>query len=920
MRANIIGRTVARATGAIAIGAVLAVPAMAQDSEGLDEVVVQARKYSENLQEVPLSITVISAEEIARQGLGSTEDIARLDPSVIFDYGNAMQDMRVVIRGLSPTRGRVNSAILVDGVDVTSESIQFAGGSLLAGGRLFDLEQVEIVKGPQAALYGRAAFAGAISYRTKDPAKEFGAEVKLDASEEGRYSGGIGFDLPVNDSFGVRLSGTYWNRDSIHQNIALNGDTGAGDGFSLALTSKWDVSENFSARLRLDYSDDSYTQRADSYRRSNVVVDPASANFCAAAPMGQPDPRIASPTCVFTGTGINSTTGAPGSVSRLFYWGSAGRWADLGSPRPTRSPNPKTGQMYPGSQSDMLRANLNLEWTLGAGTLTSITGYTDSDQRFHQDLDGDVVWNGTIDTADRMSEFKSHTVTKQLNQELRYRSEFEGPINFTVGGQYYSADDDNITNSASVSCFPTFFNCGGLPPSFVPPNGIPRVTAYSQSARLNILDRPWGRELDHTSFYGMVEFSPSEKWEFEIEGRRSREGETIYGPICDPANTHTAFGFPFPCGDPTTTPAGSPFPPGFPGVVFPFSVDFPSSTQLFSPLTAGGIRQQTSILGVAPEYRSSFTAYRGYALFKATESVNLYATVGRSVKPGGRSTVTAGNWLDGNYDGVYDDTLYGPEKLTSYEIGAKMQWLDNRLRTNFSVFSQKYDQKQIGTQTVTPNGTPVGRIINAGKAKIDGLETDIQWRATDNLTLGLAYSYLDAKYTSFEFLSNSPTDAIRYGDCTKEIVVRGGVTSYFCRINALRNRSLKLEDVPEHSLVAQARYELPISAFGGAKFYIEGDSQVQTERFIDPSNRRWVEDYVLANLRVGLSGDRWDAMLYVNNLTDDDTILTAQDSPGDVDASIRTPGAFGPTDGISITLPDPRLIGVRFNWRFGGGQ
>ena len=906
MRAYRIRAFVLRTAGAMAIGALTTVPAFAATSEsaGLDEVVVQARKFAENLQEVPLSISVISAEEIARQNLSSNEDIARLDPSVIFDYGASLQDTRIVIRGLSPTRGRVNSAVLIDQVDVTSESIQFAGGGLLATSRLFDLQQVEIVKGPQAALYGRTAFAGAISYTTKDPGKEFGTEVRVDGSEKGRYYAGVGLDLPVNENFGVRVSGTYYNRDSIYKNIALNADVGASDGYGLAVTSKWQATENFSARLRLDYAQDNAAIRPQVYLRANERLDPAAANLCANAAA-----RTASTTCVFTGTGINPTTGAVGSQTRLFYRGSTGRYSDLGSPRPNMSPDPKTGQMYPGSELKTFRANLTLEWKLAQGTLSSITGLTDSDAFTSEDLDHDATWNGTIDTANRLSAFKTKTKTKQFNEELRYRSDLEGPLNFTVGGQFFKADDDNVTNSISMSCFPGFFNCG-FPPF------IPTVTAYSQVARLNVLDRIWGRGLDHKSFYGMLEFKATDKWTFEIEGRHSKESEYIVGPNCDPANTSLAFGFPLTCADVTTTAAGSPFPPGTPGVVFPFTVDFPSSTLLYSPLTSAGVRQQTSVTARTPDYDSSFTTYRAYALFKAADNINLYATVGRSIKPGGRSTVTAGNWVDGNYDGILDDTLYGPEKLISYEVGAKMQWLDNRLRTNVALFKQKYSQKQIGTQLLTPNGTPVGRIINAGAAKIDGIEADIQWRATERLTLGVGYSYLDAKYTDFKFRSNSATDAIRFGDCTREQLGTG----FFCQIDALKNRSLRLEDVPEHSLVAQARYELPISAFGGTKFYVEGDSQVQTERFVDPANRRWVEDYVIANIRLGVMADRWEAVLYVNNITDDDTILSAQDNPGDVDASINTPNAFGPTDGLIITLPDPRIVGVRFNWRFGGGK
>ena len=629
MRANRIRSFVLRAVGAMALGGLANVPAFAQTSEsGLDEVVVQARKFSENLQEVPLSISVISAEEISRQNLSSNEDIARLDPSVIFDYGASLQDTRIVIRGLSPTRGRVNSAVLIDQVDVTSESIQFAGGGLLATGRLFDLQQVEIVKGPQAALYGRSAFAGAISYTTKDPAREFGTDVRVDGSENGRYFAGVGLDLPVNENFGVRVSGTYYNRDSIYKNIALNADVGASEGYSLAVTSKWQATENFSARLRLDYTQDDAEVRPQFYLRANERLDPAPANLCANAAA-----RTASTTCVFTGTGINPTTGAVGSQTRLFYRGSTGRYSDIGSPRPNMTPDPKTGQMYPGSELKTFRANLTMEWKLPQGTLTSITGFTDSDAFTSEDLDHDATWNGTIDTANRLSAFKTNTKTKQFNEELRYRSELEGPLNFTVGGQFFKADDDNVTNSLSMSCFPGFFNCG-FPPF------IPTVTAYSQVARLNVLDRIWGRGLDHKSFYGLLEFRPTDKWTFEIEGRHSKESEYIVGPNCNPANTSLAFGFPLTCADATTTAAGSPFPPGTPGVVFPFTVDFPSSTLLYSPLTAAGVRQQTSVTARTPDYDSSFTTYRAYALFKAADNINLYTA------PGGHAGARRGTHAD----------------------------------------------------------------------------------------------------------------------------------------------------------------------------------------------------------------------------------------------------------------------------------
>ena len=136
-------------------------------AQSIEEITVTTRRKTESLQDVPLAITVIGAEEIERQGINSLKDIANLDPSVGFDTSYGPADTRVAIRGLSNTRGRSNVAFLIDGIDVTTENVIAAGSGLLANQRLLsDVERIEIVKGPQSALFGRAAFAGAISYHS----------------------------------------------------------------------------------------------------------------------------------------------------------------------------------------------------------------------------------------------------------------------------------------------------------------------------------------------------------------------------------------------------------------------------------------------------------------------------------------------------------------------------------------------------------------------------------------------------------------------------------------------------------------------------------------------------------------------------------------------------------------------------------
>ena len=181
---------VASAWIAVAIGSSVPVTVLAQ----IEEVVVTTRKREENLQDIPLAVSAITAEQIQRQGINSLADVVQNQPSVKFDQSFGPADNRITVRGLSNTRGRSNVAFLIDGIAVTTENLISAGSGLLANRRLLsDVERIEVVKGPQSALFGRSAFAGAISYITKEPGDEFEGRVNLDVGDYGRRTvdGGI---------------------------------------------------------------------------------------------------------------------------------------------------------------------------------------------------------------------------------------------------------------------------------------------------------------------------------------------------------------------------------------------------------------------------------------------------------------------------------------------------------------------------------------------------------------------------------------------------------------------------------------------------------------------------------------------------------------------------------------------------------
>ncbi|TQV81256.1 TonB-dependent receptor [Exilibacterium tricleocarpae] len=190
---NISRKRVSVAVGAvigIQLAAGIGAPALAQGDEQaenlLEEIVVTSRKRSESLQEVPLAISAFSAADIQANGMMDIRDIANATPGLTYgaEFGRAAE--RPTIRGMSNTATAIEQpvAVFIDGVYQTT--------SVLATS-LSDLERVEVVKGPQSALYGRSTFGGAINYVRRRPDNEMDARLSVSAGEDNyeAYLGGV---------------------------------------------------------------------------------------------------------------------------------------------------------------------------------------------------------------------------------------------------------------------------------------------------------------------------------------------------------------------------------------------------------------------------------------------------------------------------------------------------------------------------------------------------------------------------------------------------------------------------------------------------------------------------------------------------------------------------------------------------------
>jgi iron complex outermembrane recepter protein len=214
----------------IAVGAVVAaLPVLAQTAE-LEEVVVTARKRSESFRDVPITMNVITDQTIQQAGIESTRDYVAMIPNMtIVETQNAGNSF-ITVRGISQARNSEPSvAVLVDGV-LESNPYEFDQ-------ELFDIQQIEVLKGPQGALYGRNAIGGAIIITTKDPSDQFEATTRVGVGNgtservQGAVSG------PLGDTLKYRASVNFYNTGGYLENAYLH--------------DKADPMRDYSARMRL---------------------------------------------------------------------------------------------------------------------------------------------------------------------------------------------------------------------------------------------------------------------------------------------------------------------------------------------------------------------------------------------------------------------------------------------------------------------------------------------------------------------------------------------------------------------------------------------------------------------------------------------------------------------------------------------
>jgi iron complex outermembrane receptor protein len=233
------------ATGLISLVAADVEIAMAQ-ADADEQIVVTARRRLESFQDVPIAITAFSEADIEAAGIDRPQDFVALTPNVTLVETQNQGTSFLTIRGISQARNsEPSAAILVDGVLLTNPA-QLTQ-------ELFDVQQIEVLRGAQGAVYGRNAIGGAIVVTTREPGDEFEGRLKLGYDDGPGYNAGVSVGGPLGDSdtFKYQASLSYYDTDGWIENTYLNQEADPYKDLSVRTRLIWEPNDRLKADARL---------------------------------------------------------------------------------------------------------------------------------------------------------------------------------------------------------------------------------------------------------------------------------------------------------------------------------------------------------------------------------------------------------------------------------------------------------------------------------------------------------------------------------------------------------------------------------------------------------------------------------------------------------------------------------------------
>ena len=239
-----------------------AAPAAKDEAASIDEIIVTARRVEERLQDVPISITVLTEEDLSNNNIQSAKDIATYTPGLTTNNRYGSDNTTWTIRGFTQEQ-RTTSTVGTYFADVVAPRGSGAtqGGDGAGPGSLFDLQNVQVLKGPQGTLFGRNSTGGAVLLVPRKPTPDLEGYLEASAGDYGMYRGQGVLNVPFGDSFRVRLGVDHNQRDGYLKNAGRIGtgpngdDMGSAEYLALRLSAVADLSANLENYTVATYSE-----------------------------------------------------------------------------------------------------------------------------------------------------------------------------------------------------------------------------------------------------------------------------------------------------------------------------------------------------------------------------------------------------------------------------------------------------------------------------------------------------------------------------------------------------------------------------------------------------------------------------------------------------------------------------------------
>lgn len=675
----------------------------AAENESL-EIISISRKRPESIQEVPIATTALSARQLEAAGVERPSDFIGLIPNVsIVDSAN-VGDTQVNIRGIISTRDAESTfAYVVDGVLMTNPNS--------FNEELLDVAQIEVLKGPQGALYGRNAVAGAIIVTTKEPSNELEGRFEIGVGNNGTSRANAMLTGPLSDNLRGRVVVSTSNTDGHYSNVFTNTDDSVDylEDTSVKGRLLWDVSEDFSLDMRAAYSE----------------VEAGAINFNAVFALPSFETAFSQP-AFFKDVNQHEF---------IFSFNVPGV-----NKQETTEFSLKADWDLEGYDVTAVLAYNNLEETLlSDGTSASFYGYevTPRCQTDRATLNNLPDGLGGAGRADLFGDFFApfgvfppgndftgvygpYTPTSCDGYQFQERSQsdFSGEVRFTsddndadlrwIAGLYFAEIERDV-----VVAYGADTGQGFLQQAYVPPTGPnPTDLLFSDTFDTSVL-----------SGFGQIEYDLDEKWELAAAMRFDREERDVSNNV------------------PNTTASGLNVNTFVNGVLGPINPAFNANPD--------GI----------PDRSRSFSQWQPKVTlsYEASDHVNWYSSYGVGFRSGGFNSIgteaTLDFWFNASGAGTPGDAVdaqllvkdeYDKEVTTSLELGMKSNWLDKRLKINTAIFDTEVEDNQFFEFFAGPFGL-LRAVTTIDELSIRGFEADFNYAVSDDFSVFGGVGLIDSE-------------------------------------------------------------------------------------------------------------------------------------------------------------------------------